>query len=174
MVMFPFHQIWPKLFWKAQWKGEEDKADRGRGGKTSGNGQAWCLASPRGHLRTGKNGENWLQNHLWCPNDPRGEGIDDDDDLSMMITSIEVYTFISAGLMTLVEIIDNSSFRQRAWEKWNLKLNFWLVWKVRWVHVMVSVYLSVCHLCQKYACWLFSRRLCMYGYFRLCMLMISI
>ena len=21
---------------------------------------------------TGKNGENWLQNHLWCPNDPRG------------------------------------------------------------------------------------------------------
>ena len=23
---------------------------------------------------------NWLQNHLWCPNDPRGQGIDDDDD----------------------------------------------------------------------------------------------
>ena len=22
--------------------------------------------------RAGKNGENWLQNHLWCPNDPRG------------------------------------------------------------------------------------------------------
>ena len=22
--------------------------------------------------RTGKNGENWLQNHLWWPNDPRG------------------------------------------------------------------------------------------------------
>ena len=19
-----------------------------------------------------KNGENWLQNHLWCPNDPQG------------------------------------------------------------------------------------------------------
>ena len=54
-------------------KGEEDKADRGRGGKTtSGNGQAWSSASPRGHSRTGKNGENWLQNHLWCPNDPRG------------------------------------------------------------------------------------------------------
>ena len=29
---------------------------------------------------TGKNGGNWLQNYLWCPNDPRGEGIDDDDD----------------------------------------------------------------------------------------------
>ena len=26
------------------------------------------------------NGENWLQNHLWCPSDPLGEGIDDDDD----------------------------------------------------------------------------------------------
>ena len=49
------------------------KADRGRGGKTtSGNGQAWSSASPRGQWRTGKNGENWLQNHLWCPNDHRG------------------------------------------------------------------------------------------------------
>ena len=28
-------------------------------------------ASPRGQWRTGKNGENWLRNHLWCPNDPR-------------------------------------------------------------------------------------------------------
>ena len=46
----------------------EDKADRGRGGKiTSGNGQAWSSASPRGQCRTRKNGENWLRNHLWCP-----------------------------------------------------------------------------------------------------------
>ena len=37
-------------------KGEEDKADKGRGGKTLGNGQAWSLASPRGEWRTGKNG----------------------------------------------------------------------------------------------------------------------
>ena len=34
--------------------------------------QAWSSESPRGQWRTGKNGENWLQNHLWCPNDPRG------------------------------------------------------------------------------------------------------
>ena len=27
---------------------------------------------PVGSGRTGKNGEKWLQNHLWCPNDPRG------------------------------------------------------------------------------------------------------
>ena len=44
-----------KPFYKAQWKGEEDKADRGRGGKTTqGNGQAWCSLSPRGQWRTGK------------------------------------------------------------------------------------------------------------------------
>ena len=23
-------------------------------------------------VENGENGENWLQNHLWCPNDPRG------------------------------------------------------------------------------------------------------
>ena len=31
-------------------------------------------------METGKNGENWLRNHLQCPNDPHGLGIDDDDD----------------------------------------------------------------------------------------------
>ena len=56
-------------------------ADRGRGGKTtSGNGHDSSSAGPRGQWRTGENGENWLQNHLWCPNDPLGKGIDDDDD----------------------------------------------------------------------------------------------
>ena len=34
--------------------------------------QAWSSAGPRGQWRTGKNGENWLWNHLWCPNNPRG------------------------------------------------------------------------------------------------------
>ena len=29
-------------------------------------------ASPIGQWRTGKNGEHWLQNRLWCPNAPRG------------------------------------------------------------------------------------------------------
>ena len=53
--MFPVHQVWPKPSCKAQWKGEEDKADKGRGGKTtSGNGQAWSSPSPRGQWRTGK------------------------------------------------------------------------------------------------------------------------
>ena len=40
-------------------KGGRKKADRGRGGQTtSGNGQAWISAGPKGQWRTGKNGEN--------------------------------------------------------------------------------------------------------------------
>ena len=35
MVMSPFHQVWPKPSCKTQSKGEEDKADKGRGGKTN-------------------------------------------------------------------------------------------------------------------------------------------
>ena len=63
------------------------KADKGRGGKTtSGNGQAWSSASPRGQSRTGENGENWLQNYLWCPNDPRGKEL-----MMMMMTAGPVY-----------------------------------------------------------------------------------
>ena len=42
-------EVWPKPPCKAQGKGEEDEADRGRGGKTTvGNGQAWVSPSPRG------------------------------------------------------------------------------------------------------------------------------
>ena len=35
-------------------------------------GQVWNSAGPRGRWRTEKHGENWLRNHLWCPNDPCG------------------------------------------------------------------------------------------------------
>ena len=31
-----------------------------------------CSPSHRRQWRTGKDGGNWLRNHLWCPNDPRG------------------------------------------------------------------------------------------------------
>ena len=93
--MSPVHQVRPKPFCKAQWNGEEVKADRGRGGKTtSGNGRVWSSASLRGQWRTGKNGENWLQNHPWCPNDARGEGIDDDDVLAaslVLLPSTDAY-----------------------------------------------------------------------------------
>ena len=41
------------FFCKAQWKGEEDKVDRKRGGRTPpGNGQGWSSPSPRGQWRT--------------------------------------------------------------------------------------------------------------------------
>ena len=71
MVMSVIHHVWPKPSYKAEWKGEEDKADRGRGGeRTLGNGQAWSSLSPRGQWRTGKNGVNWLRNHLWLSHRP--------------------------------------------------------------------------------------------------------
>ena len=44
-----------KTILKGTVKGGKDKADRGRGEKTtSRNGQAWSSASPRGQWRTGK------------------------------------------------------------------------------------------------------------------------
>ena len=53
--MSPVHQVRPKPSCKAQWKGEEDKADEGRGEKTtSGNGQTWSSPSPRGQRRREK------------------------------------------------------------------------------------------------------------------------
>ena len=97
--MFPVHQVWPKPSCKAQWKGEEDEADRGRGGKTtSGNGQAWSLPSSRGQWRTGKNGGNCLWNDLWCPNNPRDYGIDDDDDDDASLTAKSSAFLVSAFL----------------------------------------------------------------------------
>ena len=71
IVMSPVHQVWPKQSCKAQWKGEEGNAERGRSGKTmSGNGQAWSLPSPSGQWKTGEHGGNWLWNHLWSPQRP--------------------------------------------------------------------------------------------------------
>ena len=49
MDMSPVHQVWSKPSCKAQWKGEEDEADRRSSGETtSENRQAWSLLSPRG------------------------------------------------------------------------------------------------------------------------------
>ena len=30
------------------------------------------IGKPQTAVENRENGENWLQNHLWCPNDPRG------------------------------------------------------------------------------------------------------
>ena len=55
MVMSPVHPIWPKPSCKAQFTGKEDKADIGRGEKTTlRNGQAWSSPSPEGSGEQGK------------------------------------------------------------------------------------------------------------------------
>ena len=95
MDMSPVHRVWPKPSCKAQWKGEEDKADSERSGKTWGNGQARSSPSPRRQWRTGENGGNWLWNHLWCPSDPRGLVIDDNDDVKLFLVN---WNFLTAFL----------------------------------------------------------------------------
>ena len=62
--------------------GEEDKADRGRGGKTtSGNGQAWSSADPRGQWRMWKNGKKTgCEIICGAPTLLSGYGIGNDDD----------------------------------------------------------------------------------------------
>ena len=55
MVMSPVHQVWPKPSCKAQRKGEEDKADRGSGRKTtSGNYRPGVRQVPEGSGEQGK------------------------------------------------------------------------------------------------------------------------
>ena len=74
---------------------EEDKADRRRGGKTTlGNGQVWSSASPRGQWRTGENEENWLRNHLWCPNNLAVKGL-----MMMIMMMMLKETFIKRYLV---------------------------------------------------------------------------
>ena len=72
MDMFAVHQVWPKPSCKAQWRGKKTRQTEKEVGRQSGNGQAWSSPSPRGQWRTGENGGNWLNGHLWCPNDPCG------------------------------------------------------------------------------------------------------
>ena len=53
--MSPVHQIWLKPSFNARWKGEENKADRGRGGTTtSGNGETGVPKDPQGSGEQGK------------------------------------------------------------------------------------------------------------------------
>ena len=67
---------------KKTWQTEKEV-----GRQHQGNGQACSSPSPRGQWRTEKNGLNWLGNHLWCPNDPRGGGTDDDETMTPMLDS---------------------------------------------------------------------------------------
>ena len=96
--MSSIHLIWPKPSCKAQWTGEEDKADKRRDERTtSGNGHVRSSPSPRGQWRTRKHGGNWVWNHLWRPNNPRGQMIDDGDTWCLLLKWLWYYA-CSCGL----------------------------------------------------------------------------
>ena len=93
MVMFPVHQVWPKPICKAQWKGEEDKKEE-VGRQHQGMDRPGVRQVPEGSGEQGKNGENWLRNHLWRPNDPRGYWMDDDDDKYLALAGKLLYNSV--------------------------------------------------------------------------------
>ena len=113
------HQFWPKPSCEAQWKKEEDEADRGSGRKTiSGNGQAWSSPSPRGQWRTRKIGGNWLWNHLWLPDDSCAYEIDDNDDdnddnndneTSLCFSGVDLLYLNHHDGVFLLHVLDNES-----------------------------------------------------------------
>ena len=75
MDMPSVHPVWPKPSCNAHLKGEEYKADRIRGGKTtSANGQAWILPSPRGQWRTEKMEETGCEVICGAPTTQRVKG----------------------------------------------------------------------------------------------------
>ena len=58
MVMFPVHQVWPKPSCKAQWKGEEDKADRQKK-RREDNIREWTGLEFAKSQRAVENREHW-------------------------------------------------------------------------------------------------------------------
>ena len=68
--------------------GEEDQADKGRGGKTtSGNGQAWSSAGPRGQWRTGKKEKTCCKIICGAPTTLAVKGL-----MMMMMIMMKVFT----------------------------------------------------------------------------------
>ena len=78
--MSPVHQVWPKASCKAQWRKKARQIGEEVGRQHQGLVKPGVRQVTEGSGEQGKNGENWLRNHLWCPNNRRGWGIDDDDD----------------------------------------------------------------------------------------------
>ena len=60
------------------------------GRQHQGMGRPGVREVPEGSGEQGKNGENWLQNHLQCPNDHRGCEIgNNDDDNEIRVVSLK-------------------------------------------------------------------------------------
>ena len=75
MGISPVYQVWPKPSCKAQLEGEEDKADRGRGGKTtSRNGQAGVRRVPEGSGEQRKMEETGCEIICGAPTNAAGKG----------------------------------------------------------------------------------------------------
>ena len=75
--MSPVHQVWPKPSYKTMKGGRRQGRQRKR---WEDNIREWTGLELVRSQSAVENRENWLRNHLWCPNDPHGLGIDDDDE----------------------------------------------------------------------------------------------
>ena len=83
MDMSPNYQAWPQPFFQGTVKG--GRRQGGQRKRWEDNIREWTglgFSKSQRAVKNREHRENWFQNHLWCPNDPRGWGIDDDDDVT--------------------------------------------------------------------------------------------
>ena len=86
--MSPFHQVWPNYLARYSEMGKKTRqAEEEVGRQHQGMDGPGVRQVPEGSGEPEKRG-NWLRNHLWCPNDPRGQGIKDDDDVQLTLTAL--------------------------------------------------------------------------------------
>ena len=80
MVVSPVHQVWSNHLARHGKRGKKTRQTKEEVGRQhQGMDRPGVRQVPEGSGEQAKNGENWLQNYLWCPNDPCGSGIDDGD-----------------------------------------------------------------------------------------------
>ena len=101
------------------------KQNKKRGGKrASKNGQACSSPSPRGQWRTEKNAGNRLWNHLWCPTEPLGWGIDEGDnprscDKDCRIFNVRTDVNECEFTLACTDIVTESALKVDSWRKKN-------------------------------------------------------
>ena len=81
MDMSAVHHVWPNHLARHSERGKKTRqTDEEVGRQHQGMDRPGVRQIPEGSGEQGKNGRNCLRNHLWCPNDPRSHGIDEDND----------------------------------------------------------------------------------------------